>query len=455
MQKAILFFFVVTLLLSHISLEQFIISKKVNIAKLLPIPVVFAQDEGGDGGEGSGEGEGEGTETSESSAPAEGEPEAPAEGEPEAPTDPEQQSLDPNALSDVLDNPNDTISQTESGTIVDSNPENYSANVAAGNVVDVTEAPPDVEPGQSFLDNGSWTAVADFSSSQTPESGPVSGPAAPEGDPIDANNDGVPEGYDTNGDGNPDITWTPGGGPGGDSPGGPSGSGTSSPWGLLTANPNPCMLAIGAAYCKSTIAWTTGNAVNPKIYVDGTLFAAGVSGLEETGAWINVNPGNFVELRADNSALPLATLYIYAQSLEPPRVNLYLTKLEQGVSITKSNTDFPYLSVKQNEQLTISWDTFNIPPGLNACTAAIISTNPLPSSTLFLAWNGGKNNNGSQVLPPIRAIGTYTFNIICTSKLGDSVSADISLIISQLQKPFIQTTGGDVHTNEAISVPGI
>lgn len=111
--------------------------------------------------------------------------------------------------------------------------------------------------------------------------------------------------------------------------------------------------------------------------------------------------------------------------------------------------DTPYLEVKQNEPVTISWDTTNAV----ACTASIPSTTPPPSQALINAWSGVKSTSGLQNLPSIPTIGTYTFTLTCTNASGVSASATNTLNVTQLQKPYIQTTGGDVHTNESITIP--
>lgn len=132
-----------------------------------------------------------------------------------------------------------------------------------------------------------------------------------------------------------------------------------------------------------------------------------------------------------------------------PVINLNLTN---GI-ITTNAASGPFLHVKQKEPVTIFWDTVNVPPGPAACTASIPSITPRPSQALFNAFNGNKSEAGSIDLPPISDIGAYQFTLTCQSIWGIENQNSATLHVEQLELPYIQTTGGDVHSNELIDIP--
>lgn len=127
----------------------------------------------------------------------------------------------------------------------------------------------------------------------------------------------------------------------------------------------------------------------------------------------------------------------------PPKVNLTMKNETTGDQV--SNGGFP-LAARQTHRLTLSWNVSNA----ESCTA---SANPLYKSV----WTDNKvdpavNPTGSVTITNTEVKGTYVFGLTCRNAIGDQVPSTIQVNITQLQKPYIQTTGGDVHTNESINI---
>lgn len=153
----------------------------------------------------------------------------------------------------------------------------------------------------------------------------------------------------------------------------------------------------------------------------------------------------------EGAILPSDWVEVNLPDCSPPVINLSLTNNTTG--ITQQQNDLP-LVAKQNESVAISWNTTNVPIGADSCTASIPSTSPAPPQSLITAWSNAKAQSGNQNLPPISAIGDYQLRLTCSNSQGVSNFSTITLRITQTQKPYIQTTGGDVHTNESIFIPG-
>ncbi|MBI2018040.1 hypothetical protein HYS92_03230 [Candidatus Daviesbacteria bacterium] len=135
------------------------------------------------------------------------------------------------------------------------------------------------------------------------------------------------------------------------------------------------------------------------------------------------------------------------KSCSPPVINLFLTSKGK----TLGHNDYP-LVIKQNDPVSISWNTVNVPVSPSSCTASIPSTDPAPSAALTSAWSNGKAETGNQALPPISTIGNYQFSLTCSNPQGVSGSSTITLKVEQTLKPYFKTTGGDVHTNKGIYI---
>lgn len=124
----------------------------------------------------------------------------------------------------------------------------------------------------------------------------------------------------------------------------------------------------------------------------------------------------------------------------------YLSLTSNGVTTTQWD---PPLHIKQNDPVSISWWTINNP---DACTSSTPPANPSPINV----WSGGQSKSpggGTDVLSPIPVIGRYQFDLACTKGGSSYPPSSIILEVDQLKRPYIQTTGGDVHTNEAIYIP--
>lgn len=117
----------------------------------------------------------------------------------------------------------------------------------------------------------------------------------------------------------------------------------------------------------------------------------------------------------------------------PPTVNF---------SVNTPNGNYPANGIpahaNQGSSVTLNWSSTNSP---TSCTAT--------SSQSY--WNGTVPSSGSQAVNTSLA-GTINFALQCSNFSGASAVQNIQLIIDQYPKPYIQTTGGDVHTNEDIYI---
>lgn len=114
-------------------------------------------------------------------------------------------------------------------------------------------------------------------------------------------------------------------------------------------------------------------------------------------------------------------------------------------SVTTQNGTVPANSIparaNQNSPVTLNWSTTNTP---TSCTAT--------SSPVQSYWNGNVATSGSQAVSTSTPGGPYVFSLVCSNASGPSANQSIQLTIDQFPKPYIQTTGGDVHTNEQIYI---
>ena len=160
----------------------------------------------------------------------------------------------------------------------------------------------------------------------------------------------------------------------------------------------------------------------------------------------------------DNVGLAAGTLYSY----QIQAVNSAGSIVSNTVSVTTRNCATPIvdllangvqgpISIPSGTSATLTWTSTNA----TSCNASRIPV----SST----WTGGKilNNpplagpppngesTGTLVLP-----GPYTFTLTCTNGNNGASFSDFVTINITAPLPWIQTRGGDVHSNIKINTPG-
>lgn len=70
--------------------------------------------------------------------------------------------------------------------------------------------------------------------------------------------------------------------------------------GNISANPNPCIIAIGESYCTSTVSWSSTNNTSPNVRVDyGPNISDGNPTASANIPWISYG-GNIFQLRSMN-----------------------------------------------------------------------------------------------------------------------------------------------------------
>lgn len=121
-------------------------------------------------------------------------------------------------------------------------------------------------------------------------------------------------------------------------------------------------------------------------------------------------------------------------SLPSPVVNLNLTTPRGSYG----TGDIP-ATVQQNERVTINWYIQN-------ATSATASSNPAHPS-----WNGEVDPNSGSLQISTSTTGTFVFTLTATNATG-STPVSVQLNINPATPPYIQTTGGDVHSNEDIYI---
>ncbi len=115
-----------------------------------------------------------------------------------------------------------------------------------------------------------------------------------------------------------------------------------------------------------------------------------------------------------------------------PTINLYLNDQPSG--------DLP-LPVDINTPVTIRWTVNNA----TDCTA---SSTPNQSY-----WSGAQNPSSGTQLADTSTAGTYQFSLQCTNNGTLTTTVTSELKVRAVTDPYIQTTGGDVHSNKDIRVP--
>ncbi len=160
---------------------------------------------------------------------------------------------------------------------------------------------------------------------------------------------------------------------------------------------------------------------------------------EITSSDENGNPTGFVDhpQRSDDiesqfSGMSIGrTALACSGSVEPPAVPTI------NLTITTPTGTFPSGGIPASVQeditpVNLSWTTTNA----STCTASS-------------AWSGNVPTNGTQPISTATP-GTYLYTLTCLNPSG-SHSESIQLNVLTFPPPYIQTTGGDVHTNETIN----
>lgn len=125
-----------------------------------------------------------------------------------------------------------------------------------------------------------------------------------------------------------------------------------------------------------------------------------------------------------------------------PVVNLYLNGVPGG--------GLPVLLNQNDPQPAMTWQASNVDP---VCTASTASgnSNPLPNNGIATVWTGSKASSGGPISIPTSQSVVVIFSLICT-KNAIPYTASIQLNINQYPPAYFQTTGGDVHSNESITI---
>ena len=132
----------------------------------------------------------------------------------------------------------------------------------------------------------------------------------------------------------------------------------------------------------------------------------------------------------------------------PPGVNLSLNT-PNGTSVSGGLPAF----INQNTNATLNWSVTGA--NTNTCLASVATTDgtSVPAG-MSSAWGGIKGpppSGGGPINIPTPVPGTFILSMTCSNFAGSN-SSSIQLNVEQYPKPYIQTTGGDVHTNETIYI---
>ena len=185
-----------------------------------------------------------------------------------------------------------------------------------------------------------------------------------------------------------------------------------------TVTPNTNYLyQIYASNASAAIIYSSG--VNPAGYTPDLTY---------TSRTLLSNIVEITTLPCDGSPLP-------SPSVTPPSNPQISLSINTATNTYYSN-DLP-ASVKQSESAVLNWTISN------ADTCVADSPQPFWDGTLA-------SFSGSGAIDTTNT-GTLLFNVDCSNSSG-TTSASIQLNVAQLRPPYIQTTGGDVHTNETFNI---
>lgn len=210
----------------------------------------------------------------------------------------------------------------------------------------------------------------------------------------------------------------------------------------LSATPNPCTIPLGQTTCSSTLSWDTTNISSIQIYrrSDNSLVYNGSDPNDSTPITVD-DIGAWYDLW--DSSSPISSLFVegnYGASSNPPTVTLRIN--------SSTHTD-PPASVNQNTAANIYWTASSA----TTCYSSLGPGNPAPqpnwtSATFPLV---GQVGSGGPISLNTSTPGTYLFYLSCANGTGNRTISK-QMDVEQYPKPYIQTTGGDIHTNETIYI---
>lgn len=120
-----------------------------------------------------------------------------------------------------------------------------------------------------------------------------------------------------------------------------------------------------------------------------------------------------------------------------PKVDIWA---ESGRQITGRGTPGGTLTINPNQATTIAWTARNS----SLCVGSGNWAGVKRAGTTRLSQQLAKTDSGA----------TYNYTLTCfNNETGEQESDTVIIRVSSTDKPFIQTTEGDVHSNEDISVP--
>jgi len=167
--------------------------------------------------------------------------------------------------------------------------------------------------------------------------------------------------------------------------------------------------------------------------------------------WIRVNP-LVAEVALPVSANPAVSYGLYSPIAAPPPGPTPPPK--PIIRLKLNGSDLTEIQVNKNTTgVTLGWQVANA----TSCTA---TSNPSKSY-----WSGAPNSVVNPVTTPTGAyqpldtqtVGSFRYTLTCTNTNSAGLSSSdqyiVTLNVRPILKPYIQTTGGDVHTNESINIP--
>lgn len=164
---------------------------------------------------------------------------------------------------------------------------------------------------------------------------------------------------------------------------------------------------------------------------------------EITGTDENGNPTGFIDYPGyyedvESAFSGMSASFTPEACIEPVQTLPIITLSLTTPLGTFTDQDLP-ASVKEGEAVVLNWTIQN-------ATSATASSLPQ-----IAQWQGSVNPVSGSVNIPTGSVGTYVFSLSATDGTNTEVRS-IQLNVNLQRAPFIQTTGGDVHTNEDIYI---
>ena len=193
--------------------------------------------------------------------------------------------------------------------------------------------------------------------------------------------------------------------------------------------------ATGYDFSPSTIPLTPGEEYS---FIIGAFDSAGAVLAYSDWLWSSQKFGTYT-VYPDNCS----------STTPPPPPQPQLPVITFSITTPRGTFSIGPASVNQKDPVRLNWSITNSPTSVTASTTppGVVSN-----------WNGPLKNpdnspkSSGEVAIDTTTATTISFLLNASNSGGSAQQVGIQLNINKILKPYIQTTGGDVHTNESINI---